>query len=322
LVIVKKIPAHDYNKCDGSGDHENCVIWPSLQPYKKLETRRKELNDDTMFEAVFNQKPMSTEMMHFPHDILRTDFEQVDLDDLGIKTRPEQAGILDRERSWKAIPKCCKKKEVLVAAGFDPAISEDKRASYSAVAVLGACPYCGRRYPIDYFQTRQSPELHPQLLDSFLTAFPAIVRLRIENNAYQKALARDPRMDEIADRNKVWIDEWRTDERKWDPALGVPQMGRHFKNGMWSVPYQHLSDQEYAEDLIKTFLRWPKRPNDLVMAFWLAELSLLEMIEEYRSAAAEMMPGTERYRTPWHDEITYSVDLADIETEPGEWEYV
>ncbi len=323
LIIIKKLPAHDYDKCDSSGNHVTCVIWPTVRPYTELESQRLQLADDAMFEAVYNQTPMSSEMMHFPHDRLREEYRQEALDvETGIKPGPEVVGgMLDRKRNWKKVPKCCKGREVLVAAGFDPAVSEDRKASFTALAVLGACPFCGRRYVIDYFQIRQSPELHPGLIDQYLIAYPEIDRLRIEDNAYQKALARDPRLGEIVQRNKVWIDEWRTDERKWDPVLGIPQMGRHIKNGMWSVPFELLSDQEFAETLIKTFIRWPKRPNDLIMAFWLAELSLMEMIEDFRRVSTALMPGTEKYHTEWHDEITYSVDLADIEAPPDEYGY-
>jgi hypothetical protein len=323
LVIIKKIPAHDFNKCDEAKDplHEGCIIWPSVRGKQFLETKRKELGD-VMYDAVFNQIPRSDSMEHFPAAIIREDYEVTELDHDGRRERPERIGMLDRSRTWKEVPTCCHKRKVLVAAGFDPAVSESKEASFTAIGVLGACPYCGRRYTIDYFALRQSPELHPQLIDSFLTAYPEIERIRIENNAYQKALARDPRMEEIAARNKVWIEEWRTDERKWDPALGIPQMGRHVKNGLWSIPYAGPADHEYGEDLIRAFIRWPKRPNDLIMAFWLAELSLLEMIEEYRNVKAEIMPGTEMYRTEWHDELTVSVNLDDIHTEYDEWEYV
>ncbi len=330
LVIIKKIPAHDYNKCDAAEDpeHERCVIWPSVRPHKFLETKRAELGD-VMFEAVFNQVPRPAGTEHFPADQVRGDYLTMKLDDHGIRPPPTPSdeepdhvmGILDRTRSWKEVPTCCKGKEVLVAAGFDPAASDAKDASFSAIAILGGCPYCGRRYPIDYFQVRQSPELHPQLIDGFLTAFPAIARLRIEINAFQKALARDPRLEEIVNRNQVWIDEWTTDARKWDPVLGIPQMGRHIKRGMWSLPYQFLDDQEYAETLLKTFMRWPKKPNDLIMAFWLAELSLMEMIEDHRLVSSNLMPGTEKYHTEWHEEITFKVNLADIAPPPEEYEY-
>ena len=325
LIIIKKIPAHDYDKCDSSGFHDKCVVWPTVRPYSELESQRLQLADDAMYEAVYNQTPMSTEMMHFPHDLLRADYAYIDLDETtGVRPQPsalETAGVLDRSRPWKKVPKCCKGQEVLVAAGLDPAVSEDRKASFTAIAILGGCPMCGRRYPIDYFQLRQSPELHPGFIDSYLIAYPEIQRLRIEDNAYQKALVRDPRLDEIVRRNKVWLDEWRTDERKWDPVLGIPQMGRHIKNGMWSIPYEHRADQEYAETLLKTFLRWPKKPNDLIMAFWLAELSLMEMIEDFRMISTTLMPGTEKYHTEWHDEITYTVNLADIEPAEDEWVY-
>jgi len=316
VIIMVKIPAHDYERCDPETDalHEQCVIWPELRNFMFLEAMRGLLGD-VMFEAVFNQIPRSKGMMHFPPEILRTDFQVIkpDEDD---KVRPHphtgEMGALDKTRHWKEADfKCCKGEPIYVAMGFDPAAGQSKDASFSAAGVLGACVHCGRRYVIDYWYERVSPETHPATIKGFLRAYPQIKRLRIEINAYQAALARDPRLANVFNEYGVWIDEWDTDERKWDPRLGIPQMGRFFKNGLWSIPATSQADRAYGEELVKSFVRWPKPPNDVVMALWFAELSLEEMIAEAMMAESTHMPGTEGWRTDAHDEQTFEFDVND-----------
>ena len=340
VYIIKKIPAHNYENCrpEVAGDLQAahgpwCILWydgpvGEERDFNYLEGMRSLMADDVMFEAVFNQVPLSKEMMHFPKDKVRGTFVQIELDD-GLRRRIPNAedgeyGILDFEREWKTVPICCMNMEVLVAMGFDPAKSQAKKASFSALSVKGACPYCGRRYLIDYWEARQSPELHVETIGQFTLAYPQIARVRIEVNALQAAISRDPRLQEYAIRDKFQIDEWDTDKRKWDPVLGIPQSARHIKNGMYSVPFKFPADQEYAERVLKQLIRWPKRPNDWVMSDWFAELSLMEMIEDWRYVGSELIQPDDLYRSEWHDEQTSEFDLsADYWTEGDDgFEYV
>lgn len=336
VYIIKKVPAHNYELCrpevegdPGAAHGDWCVLWPEYRDWDYLEGMRSLMADDVMFEAVYNQIPASKGMQHFPKDVVRHRFAQVEPDKItSIKLPPQEGdapdqgfGVLDFERSWKEVPYCCKA-PVLVAGGFDPAKSKSKRAAFSAFSVKGGCPWCGRRYLIDYWEGKVSIETHPMYLAQFMQAYPLMSRLRIEINAYQEALAKDPRLQEAAQKHKVVIDEWDTDDRKWDPILGIPQMARHVKSGMYSVPFKTRGDQEYAERVLKQLIRWPKRPNDWVMADWFAELSLFEMIEEYRYVLSETDEIEDKWRSDWHDEQTWEVDLADIEDEDDDgWSY-
>lgn len=322
--IVKTIPAHFYDKCDVVNDpnHEKCVLWPDLRGYDFLEAQRSALDDDAMFEAVYNQVPQTRKMMHFPTDIMRSPYTQVEMKD-GKTPPPERPdvgvnGVLDERRSWRVRPLCCGK-ECLLAFGFDPAASEKKGASFSALVVLGGCSVCGRRYFVDYWKDRQSPEQNPDTIESFVRTYPYVNMINIEINAYQKSLSRDPRMSALEAKSRFVIKEWNTDERKHDPALGIPAAARHAKSGMLSIPFYTTGDQEEAEPLIKEFIRWPQKPNDLIMAFWLADLALAELIEETRYVEAELMPGEDRWRSQWHDEQVVEFDLSLVEG--PEWEY-
>ena len=321
--IVKAIPAHFYEQCDPINDpkHEKCVLWPEGErDYGFLEAKRAELDDDAMFEAVFNQIPQTAAMQHFPPSILRAPYQHYEMIDgrYPVPGKNDDKGILDSLRSWQDHPVCCGG-DTILAMGFDPAASEKKGASFSALIVKAACPRCGRRYAVDYWKDRQSPEVHPSTIASYANAYPHLAMVNIEINAYQKSLSRDPRMEQLEAASRFIIKEWNTDERKHDPALGVPAMARHLKSGMYSVPYRTSGDQEFAETLIKEYTRWPQKPNDLVMADWLADLALEELLEDYRYVGAELIDGSDRFRTEQHDELTYEVNMDDIVDD--HWEY-
>jgi len=264
---------------------------------------------------VYNQIPQSKRMMHFPGSLMRSDYVKVEYDKEQGKTpapgKDPDPGVLDRDRSFRTGVECCGDQSILVF-GFDPAASERSGASFSALVALAGCVKCGRRYVVDYWKDRQSPEVHPATLGQFVQAYPYVSMICIEINAYQRALSRDPRMVKLEGENKFIIKEWNTDERRHDPTLGIPASARHVKGGMLSVPYRTTGDQEFAETFLKEFIRWPQKPNDLVMAYWLADLALAEMIEDARYADSEIMPGIDKWMTPWHETQIYEVDLSDI----------
>ena len=322
--IVKAIPAHFYEKCDVVNDpeHTKCILWPEVRDYPFLEAKRAEQDDDAMFEAVFNQVPMAPKMMHFPPEILRAPYLHLDVGDDGLTPVPsknDEPGALDYNRSWRQLPIFCCNKETAVGLGFDPAVSETKGAAFTAIRVEAACTRCGRRFAVDYGQDKMSPEMHPDYIESFVREYKQIEIVTIEANVYQKALARDPRMEALAEKYGFYIKEWTTDERKHDPDFGIPQLGRHIKSGMYSIPFKALEDQEFAEPLLKTYIRWPQRPNDLIMAGYMADLGLREIVEDARYTMAETMPGSERWMTGNHASQTFEVDMH--EDFNVEWEY-
>jgi hypothetical protein len=173
---------------------------------------------------------------------------------------------------------------------------------------------------VDYGKDKMSPEMHPDFIESFIREYPSIEVGVIESNVYQKALARDPRMEKLATTYGFYIKEWRTDERKDDPTFGIPRLGRHFKSGMYSIPYKNLEDQEYAEPLLKEYIRWPQRPNDLIMADYVLDMGLQEILEDARYTSAETMPGSERWMTENHESMTYVVDMHE-DFVNADWEY-
>lgn len=313
-LIITKLKAHDYEKCDPIDDpnHEKCVLWHNLRPYWFLEAQRAALGD-MLFESVYNQDPRKGRVDYFRQEVIRGTYIVGEPNERGHTQPPDltgrTAGILDPTRTFKQDVRCCGR-NVLVAIGFDPAASESKRASESALSVEGGCPICERRYLIDYWHARQSPELHAETILQYVRAYRP-ERVRVENNAYQKALARDKTLTDGARQYKFIIDEWRTDDRKWDPVMGIPMLNRHMESGLFSVPYATRADEEYAEDFLKALIRWPKTPNDMPMSWWLADLSVEQMIQEYRFVVPDVMPGF--YDMPdYLQEQVFDFDMADM----------
>ena len=314
-LVITKLKAHDYEKCDPTADpdHTRCVLWSSLRPYWFLEAQRAALGD-MLYEAVYNQDPRQGRVDYFRQEVVRGRYVIGETNEQGRLQKPDltdrEPGILDPTRNWKTIPRCCGR-HPFVAIGFDPASSESKRASESALTVEAGCPLCERRYVIDYWHKRQSPELHADTILQYVRAYRP-ERLRVESNAYQKALARDAKLTQGARTFQFLIDEWNTDERKWDPILGIPMLSRHMESGLFSMPYATRADERYAEDFVKSLIRWPKKPNDIPMSLWLADLSLDAMISEFRFVVPDVMPGF--YDMPEYlQEQVVDVNLGDID---------
>lgn len=320
-IYMTKMKAHDYEICEGD-PHESCILWPTVRPYWFLEAMRASLGDE-MFEVCYNQDQSMGKVTYFDTHRMRSPYVHPEVyDDRTAEwpiIQPYEGGVLDEMRSWKTIPQyhCRQNQPLRVAVGVDPAASEAKRASHTAIVVLAVCVTCKRRFVVDYLQVKQSPEKHPDTILSFVEAYRP-QRVRIEKNAYQKALARDPRLTQRQGELGFKIDEWHTDDRKNDPSLGIPTLDHMIKEGRFSVPWARTEDKEYGEEFVRSFVRWPKRPNDIPMAVWLAELSIRELLYEAEYATPLVFDG-------WHgvpdlreipvDEApgeVYEVDMSEI----------
>lgn len=326
-TYLTKMKAHDVEVCGGTEPHEACVLWPEVRPYWYLEALRARLGDE-MFEVCFNQDAREGRVNYFEIEQLRGEYSEGEIEN-GMVTveHPYKGGILDRSRSAKSIPKfhCNPGQQLFVTVGVDPAASEARRASHTAIVVLAGCRTCKRRFVVDYLQIKQSPEKHPSTILSFVEAYQP-QRVRIEKNAYQAALARDPRLTGQQGVLGFRIDEWHTDDRKNDPSLGIPTIQHMIKEGRLSVPWQHVEDQEYMEEFIRAFIRWPKKPNDIPMAMWLAELSLRELLHDSEFAtplvfdgwAGQIDPTEVEYESPYTE--VFEVDVSDIYEEQRSWQ--
>lgn len=263
-IFINKRPAHEDDKCKvwtgEETEHWDCLEWPEFRSWDFLMAQRALLGEE-MYNAVYQQDARVEGTRPFDPDMVKG-------------TWPE--GIMDNRRSWKEVPKVCLTEgcggSLYVGLGFDPAAGESKRASYTAIMTIAGCIKCHMLYVVDYEQKRVSPDVHPGMIDSWTskeTGYNTHL-VRIEINAYQKALAREPRVIESSRKNKFQIDEWMTDDRKNTPEFGIPQLANYVREGLVSVPARSNMDIEYAQDLTKALIRYPNKPNDIPMAMWLA----------------------------------------------------
>lgn len=291
LILIEQ-KAHDYSKCDPieDPDHTMCILW-GKRPFWFLEAQRAAMGD-MLFEACYNQDIRDTKISYFDQDLLRSE---------------KPAGILDPDLAWRTMTRHCDV-SLLHVIGFDPAAGETKHASETALTVVGGCRKCGWARLVDYWHGRVSPETHAEQILSFVKSYE-VERVRIEINAYQKALARDPRLVNAQSKLRFMIDPWMTDDRKNDPILGIPLLERRMREGTLAVPYGSRPDREIAEDLIKSFIRWPKRPNDIPMSVWLAVGAWEQLYADYTYNVPDVMPGWDNL--PQHlKDSTIEIDTA------------
>ena len=78
-----------------------------------------------------------------------------------------------------------------------------------------------------------------------------------------------------------------------------------------SIPYKTQADRDYADRFIKYHLRYPRKPNDIVMADWLADSEAEEGVNAQLYNTPEMMPGWETLSEDQLDRV-YEVDLASV----------
>ena len=283
-LYIRKLPAHIEDRCEGE-PHEVCVVWPEYRSYEFLEAQRALLGDQ-MYAAVYQQEARPEGLRYFDPDVLNGWYVPpsgfADDGSYAVPVLPEDRdkyGILDHSRSWKDDNiRCCG--DIVHAVGFDPAAGESKGSSESALMYKAACAGCGRRFYIDWWAKQQSPERNPDTIGSFTKSYKKIRYVRTEINAYQKSLARDPRLRKYARQHNFLIDEWRTDDRKDSPELGIPNLARYMHDGLVSMPAATQADVDYSKRLIAYYIRYPRRPDDIVMADWLCDGALAKAIEE------------------------------------------
>ena len=321
-IFFIKQKAHDYEQClPLEGDMEesdrhgnNCMLWPERRSFSYLEQFRRSLGDIT-FEVSYNQDASQSTLQYFRPEVVRNTYPQPVTSPttglyLDFNHYEERAGVLDTKRSFGyPVAQCCgAKSNLYTTLGFDPAAGQSKGTSESALIVLQGCKVCERRYLLDYWHKRQSPEQHPEIIAQYASIYK-VQRARIEINAYQKALARDPRLTDAAKQNHFIIDEWFTTDAKWDPAMGIPLLSRHMEQGRFSVPYELPQDKQKAEALLSQLVRYPAEPNDIIMALWLADLSLIQLLDAQRIKAPRFLDPS---APDWINDQQITIAIEDI----------
>ena len=299
-ILLRKRPAHNLESCSvvdsTQQEHWDCLEWPEFRNWNFLEAQRALLGEE-LYEAVYQQVARIPGARPFPPEIVR-----------GLR---EEGGVLDQTRSWKEQSKVCPRCDgkLYTTLGFDPAAGEGKRASYSALVVLDGCQACRTLFVIDYWMKRQSPELHSSTIASFAKSFD-VMYVRVEINAYQKALARDLTLRDAARAERFVIDEHMTDDRKNTPEFGIPNLSRYMSDDKFSVPAKTREDVVYGKEWERAFVRYPQKPNDVPMAAWLAAGMMWEVWDMYVDTDPIYLPGRETAVPQYMLESPLSVNLA------------
>jgi hypothetical protein len=319
-IYFVKIKAHDYELCksleDGMEEKDRhgdwCLLWSSMRSFSYLDQFRRSLGDIT-YEVCYNQDSSQSTLQYFRPEVVRNKFPQPVVNPasglyLDFNHYEERSGVLDYKRSFGyPVAQCCGSRNNLhIVIGFDPAAGSSRGTSESALVVMQGCKVCERRYLVDYWHKRQSPEQHPETIAQYAAIY-GVSRVRIEINAYQKALARDPRLEKASKEHHFIIDEWFTTDKKWEPSMGIPLLSRHMEQGRFSVPYELPQDKQKAEALLSQLVRYPNEPNDIVMALWLADLSLISLIDQSRIRAPKQLDAS----APQHildQQVTINLD--------------
>lgn len=133
----------------------------------------------------------------------------------------------------------------------------------------------------------------------------------IEQNNFQRGLARDARLADLATRFRFDVIPHQTSRNKSDPVLGVAMMASAFCDGEISIPYADDESIGRMGMLIDELRAWRPRKlgvqlkQDLVMALWFCWLQWEQMRQEVSRAQLKHRPGWMRragsgrpYHTP------------------------
>lgn len=160
-------------------------------------------------------------------------------------------------------------------AGLDPA-----SVGYTAAVLLGVDLRTGHRYVVDVHNEASMP---PDKLKGFIRNWTErynIKEWRVEDNAFQKFLTRDPELTTWMAARGVVFTEHTTGRNKNDPDFGVMAMSGLFEGGLIHLPNSTSSS---VKALIEQLVVWQPQPpkslkTDCVMALWFAELRALELV--------------------------------------------
>ena len=184
--------------------------------------------------------------------------------------------------------------------GLDPAMTGNTAAVMYAVERI-----TGKRLVLDVYNMKDpTPAKMRNLIEVWVDKYgPG--ELRVEINAFQKAISLDENLRQWLASRGVKLNEHFTGKNKWDTDFGVAAMaplfgmvrdGKFQKDNIVELPAQ---DNEHVKALVNQLITWKpdtKGPTDCVMALWFCEIRAREMIQKngYKSAFAPNRFATRR----------------------------
>jgi len=161
-------------------------------------------------------------------------------------------------------------------AGVDPAT-----VGFSAFVLLGVDMRSTHRWVIDiHNEAGMSPDKIKNKIIQWQDKY-GVNEWRIERNAFQAFLTRDPEINEyIAARGGILTEHTTTGSNKHDPSFGVMAMATLFENNLIHLP---SSSYQNVKSLIEQLVVWQPNPpkglkTDIVMALWFAEIRAQELV--------------------------------------------
>lgn len=249
------------------------VLWPEYWDYDKLVTKRRNRMPTRQWSLVYQQQARGMPDAPFtPEAIERC-----------------QDHTFSIGQTVPGVP---------LVMGVDPAV-----AGTAAICVVAFDRGTHERWLIDIIARAniQHPEVLKQLIvDTAYRYRP--VRCRIEKNAMQGLLSRDPDLRRrLLAAGTQLEEEYTTAQNKYDPEWGVASVAAQFDQGMWHLPAGPTSDHRmrpFIEEL-ESWRPGAKVRQDRVMALWFAELSA-RALSNYRPGLPttnEAVPAYIRDRT-------------------------
>ena len=166
--------------------------------------------------------------------------------------------------------------------GLDPAM-----AGKTAAVAYAVERQSGKRLVLDvHNMSDPTPQKIRALIEDWVVKYQPL-ELRVEINAFQKAMSLDDDLRDWLMRRGVQFREHFTGKNKWDVNFGVASMaslfgymrdGRHEGNNLLELPDQ---SNEHIKALVNQLITWKpdtKNATDCVMALWFCEIRAKELV--------------------------------------------
>ena len=272
-----RFPAHDEERCEN--DHgpdarpwpEGCLLDPMRVGWRELQ--RIQANKMERFRVLYQQEDVD------PANQL---VQQIWIDGGRDVDGVELPGCWDRERAIGSLPQGIDLTECLSVATVDPSPTK-----YWAVAWWLYHAPTERRFLVDLFRdplgsnefltfdpdTRQFSGLMKEWQDRSERVNAKIGTWIIEQNAAQRFMLQQHAMKLFQIQRGIDLIPHTTSSNKSDPALGVQEIGEHYRHGRVRLPAK--GGISSVRVMIGELTRWPEaKTEDCVMAHWFLEWTL------------------------------------------------
>lgn len=223
------------------------VLWPEHFSYAELLERRREIGTAS-FEKQYQNVPINEDLLAFRVAWLRN------------RCIDPSHSIGDIRKGWG------------LYLGVDPAMGESHLSSFFAMVLVAYERETKKLYLVDFYKDKIPGPRQEKLINEWWEKYQPL-QVRIESNAYQKALAQSLRekypsmrvMDQFTGKNKI------------DPEIGVTSlMAPLVENGLLRLPYRTPESVRKTDQFIDDLGLWPVTNADVVMALWIATSAALE----------------------------------------------